>query len=220
MTQAIATTLASANRVCANCPFFQSHNEPEHLTDDRGKSFPNPRREAASEGSKVVENDDMGAYALRWCKLFDQPAKEHHQMTKICVGSGALDVEVDSHELENNLDFFPKVEFDESELEAFPSEELIDPYDLPYSEYEVGSLVKVIDKEEHHSEWSCFEVIEVKPNIKLYESAESYLNGSPWHYLLASIDTVQKLDGIWAREDEICHFDESHLICTEPDLFF
>ena len=52
----------------------------------------------------------------------------------------------------------------------------------------------------------------------LRSHAESYLNGSPWHYRLVSRKDATKLSSIWVREDEICHFDESHLICTD-DIF-
>ena len=68
---------------------------------------------------------------------------------------------------------------------AFPNEEIIDPYDLPHSEYEVGSIVKVIDKDEHHSEWGVFEVIERKYNQSLYQSAETYLQQPQWYYRLS-----------------------------------
>ena len=146
------------------------------------------------------------------------------------------DKAVVTHELEENLTFFPEVESDELELDAFPTEEIIDPYDLPHSEYEVGSIVRIIDEHEHHCEWGrnavalpvvlrrsartcCFEVIKVRQNLNLYKDTESYLNGSPWHYLLSSQDTAQKLDGVWVKENELCHFDESHLISTNDEIF-
>lgn len=203
MTQTTLYKPASALKICANCPFFQTHNEPEYLVDKKGKQFNNPRR------------------GCGWCNLFNQSAKEHHEMTQTCVSSGSLDVKEDktvvTHELEENLTFFPEVEFDE--LEAFPTQLIEDEADQSHSEYQVGSVVKVVDKDEHHSEWGVFEVVKVRQNLNLYSNPELYLNGSPWHYLLSSKDTAQKLDGVWVREDEICNFNESHLICANDDIF-
>ena len=184
---------AVEERNCANCPFFNEYQE----SNRRG-----------------------------WCDCFNHYARAHHEMAQECVLNGALDnIKADKSEssvsdkLEDNLTFFPEVEFDELELDAFPSEELIDPYDLPYSEYEVGSIVKVIDPQENHTKWGIFEVVERRHNQSLYENAETYLQQSQWYYLLSSIDTAQKLGGIWVRENEICHRNESHLICTNEDIF-
>ena len=190
-------------RTCANCLYFQSHNEPQSITDEKGQSFPNPRHGCGWcsrwSGSTFLRNGGELQFA------FDQPTSEHHQMTRECVLNGALDVEVDkaivTHELKDNLTFFPEVEYEES-TNAFPSEEIIDPYDLPHSEYEVGSVVKIIDKDEHHSEWGVFEVIERKHNQSLYKNADTYLQQPQWYYRLASKDTAQKMDDVWVREDE------------------
>ena len=206
MTQTTLSEPAVANKFCATCPFFKDFQE----SNGRG-----------------------------WCNCFNHYARKHHEMTQECVLNGALKVVLQgrsyqpckttllnveenkalvSHELEDNLSFFPQVKFDELELDAFPTREIEDEADLPHSAFQVGSIVKVIDPDEDHTEWGVFEVVGVRPNISLYKDVESYLQGSSWHYLLSSRDTAQKLDGVWVREDEICRYDESHLICTE-DIF-
>ena len=73
-----------------------------------------------------------------WCNLFDHQARKHHRITNDCVISSDLAI---SYELENNLSIFPNVNLDE--LEAFPTEEIEDELDKPYSEYEVGSNAHV-----------------------------------------------------------------------------
>ncbi|MGB5634935.1 MAG: hypothetical protein WBM44_15185 [Waterburya sp.] len=146
-----------------------------------------------------------------WCKLFDHQARKHHQQTLDCISSSDLEI---SHELEDNLDIFSNVE-----LDAFPTEEIEDEADQPHSEYEIGSIVKVIDPEEHHEEWAVFEVIDCKYNTGLYRHLESYLNQSQWYFRLASYnDTTSLSKSLWVAETEICHFDQSHLICTQ-DIF-
>jgi len=141
-----------------------------------------------------------------WCRLFDHDCKVHHEQTQDCINSSDLQV---SHELEDNLEFFHNLDSD-----AFPTEEVIDEADLPYSEYQVGSVVKVIDSDEHHTEWGVFEVIERKHNKTLYRCTESYLNEASWYFRLASQDDASTISkDLWVREDEICHFEQSHLIC-------
>lgn len=146
-----------------------------------------------------------------WCKLFEHQAREHHQQTNDCISSSDLEI---SHELEDNLDIFSNVE-----LDAFPTEEIIVEADQPHSEYQVGSIVKVIDSDEHHTEWGVFEVVECKYNHSLHHSTESYLNQAEWYFRLASNDdstTISK--DLWVAENEICHFEQSHLISTQ-DIF-
>lgn len=222
MTQATAVNPVVEERKCASCPFFQSHDEPEHLVDNKGNRFNKVIRDTEFSSASLTFNNPR--HGCGWCNLFNQPAKEHHQMTQGCILNGSLNVEEDevvvTHELEDNLTFFPEVDFDELDaLEAFPNEEIIDSNDLPRSEYEVGSVVKIIDEREDHTEWGVFKVVKVRQNINLYNDPESYLNGSPWHYLLASRDTAQKLDGVWVKENELCHFNESYLISTNEDIF-
>jgi len=149
-----------------------------------------------------------------WCKLFDHQAREHHEITNDCIVSSDLAVSV---ELEDNLDIFPNINIEE--LEAFPTEEIIDEADKPHAEYEVGSIVKVIDKDEDHTEWGVFEVIECMYNKNLYDSTENYLNQAEWYYRLASHDDASAISkSLWVAENEICHFDMSHNVCTE-DIF-
>ena len=146
-----------------------------------------------------------------WCKLFDHQAREHHEITNDCIVSSDLAVSV---ELEDHLDIFPDLDLEE--LEAFPTEEILEFADRPHSEYQVGSIVKVIDADEHHREWATFEVVECKYNENLYRNRKSYLNEAQWYYRLASNDDTTTISkSLWVREDEICHFDMSHLICTE-----
>lgn len=142
-----------------------------------------------------------------WCNLFDHQARQHHEQTNDCVISSEP---VISHELEDNLDIFSNVN-----LEAFPTEEIIDEADLPHSEFEVGSIVKVIDKDEHHTEWAIFEIIDCKYNHSLYRNTESYLNESHWYFRLASShDSTTISKDLWVAENELYHFEQSHLIST------
>ena len=146
-----------------------------------------------------------------WCEQFNHQVREHHQTTNDCIIASDL---LFSHELENNLALFPNVDFEK--LEAFPTEEIESKLDQPYSEYEVGSIVKIIDAESDHTEWAVFEIVECRYNHGLYRSSESYVNEVAWYYRLASHNndtTISKSS--WIREDEICHFDLSHFICTE-----
>ena len=146
-----------------------------------------------------------------WCELFDGYVREKHEETESCINSSNS---VISHELEDNLAFFPNVNYEE--LQAFPTEELEDELDLPHSEYQVGSIVKIIDEHEHYTEWATFEIVECRYNSCLYRSRESYLNEVAWYFRLRSNNdgtTISKSS--WIREDEICHFDMAHNICTE-----
>jgi hypothetical protein len=100
--------------------------------------------------------------------------------------------------------------------EAFPVEEIELEENQPRSEYQVGSLVKIIDPIEHHSEWGVFEVVEVKHNDHHFNNTYTYLNTHEWLYRLVTLnheDTYS--NSLWVGENEICHFDQSHIICTE-----
>ena len=115
-----------------------------------------------------------------------------------------------SHELADNLALFTNID-----LDPFPTEEIEDELDKPYSEYEVGNIVKVIDADEDHQEWAVFEIIERKHNKHLYRSTDSYLNEAEWYFRLASSDNSTTISpSLWVREDEICFFNQSHNICT------
>ena len=76
-----------------------------------------------------------------WCELFNHQAREYHQVTSDCINSSESIV---SHELQDNLALFPDVNF--KKLPAFPTEEIIDEADKPHAEYQVGSIVKIIDQ--------------------------------------------------------------------------
>ena len=185
---------------CSTCPHFNNYNEPSK----RG-----------------------------WCELFNHQAREHHQVTDDCINSSESII---SHELEDNLALFPGVNFEE--LEAFPTEETIDeaiaygnsPAKLsarearaPHAEYQVGSIVKIIDKDEDYTEWAVFEIIECLHNQNLYDNTETYLHQSEWYYRLCSYtdgNTMPSNDfaldkSLWVAENEICDFDMAHNVFTE-----
>ena len=122
------------------------------------------------------------------CKYHDQVVFEHHQSTDECQSS--LETESDKH------------------LQSFEQ-----PEDIPYSEFEPDQKVKVIDDQEDHNEWASFVIITKVINPNRYSSTESYLNEPDWYYLLASLDRPDSAM-FWAKENEICHIDQSHLIET------
>ena len=122
------------------------------------------------------------------CKYHDQVVFEHHQSTDECIS--ALKRESDKH------------------LQTY---EL--PEDIPYSEFEPDQKVKVIDDQETPTEWASFVIITKVINPNRYSSTESYLNEPDWYYLLASLDRPDYAM-FWAKENEICHLDQSDLIET------
>lgn len=141
-------------------------------------------------GEKIA-NNNLGK---GWCNCFNRPAKTYNRMTHDCILNGSS----------------------KESLKAFPTQEIVDEADLLHSQFKVGSLVKVIDPQEHHSEWSVFEIVEVKHNNHHFDSTDTYLNTQEWLYRLVTVkhqDTYSK--SLWVGENEICHFDQSHIICTE-----
>ncbi|MBW4532525.1 MAG: hypothetical protein KME09_01165 [Pleurocapsa minor HA4230-MV1] len=88
-----------------------------------------------------------------------------------------------------------------------------DPIDAPHASFAIESLVKIIDPQEHHTEWATFTVIARKYNTELHRSTESYLNESEWSYQLAALPYA--VESFWVAENDICAFDQSHLISTE-----
>ena len=88
----------------------------------------------------------------------------------------------------------------------------VDEVDLPHAEYEIGSIVKVIDPQEQHTEWAVFEVVERRYNPRCFRSTEAYLSETQWYYRLSSHQNSDRI--LWARENDICAFDMSHNICT------
>lgn len=149
-----------------------------------------------------------------WCELFDHRARQHHEQTNDCLVSSESFI---SHDLEDNLHIFPNLNFDG--LNAFPNEEIQSELDEPYSEYQEGSIVKVIDQDEDHREWAVLEIVECKFNRSLFDNAKSYLNQAQWYFRLASLQDSNTLNkSLWVAENEICHFEQSHLISTQ-DIF-
>ena len=140
-----------------------------------------------------------------WCNCFNHFSRTHHQMVDDCILNGSLDIPEDANStevIELDRDGYP-IKADSS------------------SSFQVGSIVKIIDEEEHHTEWAVFEVIECKYNQYIHDShkPEAYRNHVDWYYRLASNNdgcTLGKL--LWVTENEICHFEQSHQICT-LDIF-
>lgn len=93
-----------------------------------------------------------------------------------------------------------------------------DPLDAPRPSFAIDSIVKVIDPTEHHSEWATFTVIGRQYNHELYRSTEAYLSEAAWYYWLINPSFESSYEHLWVAENEICLFDESHLISTE-DVF-
>ena len=89
----------------------------------------------------------------------------------------------------------------------------VDEVDLPHAEYEIGSIVKVIDPEEQHTEWAVFEIVERRYNSRCFRSTEAYLSETQWYYQLSSHQNSDRI--LWARENDICAFDMSHNVCTQ-----
>ena len=89
---------------------------------------------------------------------------------------------------------------------------VIDEADLPHAEYEIGSIVKVIDPQEQHTEWAVFEIVERRYNPRCFRTTEAYLSETQWYYQLSSHQNSDRI--LWARENEICAFDMSYNVCT------
>ena len=202
MTQATVVQPVSQAKTCLSCPHFNNFFESKYIEVD----------------SQTISNPQ---YQKGWCELFNRQAWENHEETQDCINSSKS---IFSHELQDNLALFPNVNFEE--LEAFPSEEIIDEADLPHAEYQVGSIVKIIDADEDYREWAIFEVIECLHNTNLHNSTETYLNQSQWYYRLCSYTDGNTMPSknfaldkfLWVAENEICDFDMAHNVCTE-DVF-
>jgi hypothetical protein len=93
-----------------------------------------------------------------------------------------------------------------------------DPIDVPHSRFAIESLVKVIDPQEHHTEWATFTVIARRYNTELHRNTEAYLNEAEWLYQLAATTYETIVEPLWVAENNICAVDESHIISTE-DIF-
>jgi hypothetical protein len=109
-----------------------------------------------------------------------------------------------------------------------------EPLNVPHSSFALDSIVKVIDPDEHHSEWATFTVIGRQYNHErsaleyeasyskrdlLYRSTEAYLSEAAWYYWLINPNYEPNYgEHFWVAENEICLSDESHLISTQ-DIF-
>ncbi len=104
-----------------------------------------------------------------------------------------------------------------SQIEQEPNQDFqpIEPEeDLPPAEFDDGSIVKVIDEGEEHTEWSSFVVIGKKLNQQRFRSTQSFLNEPDWYYLLTSTSPARTQHQFWVAEHEICHAHQSELIET------
>ena len=90
-----------------------------------------------------------------------------------------------------------------------------DPIDAPHAQFAIDSTVKVIDPDEHHTEWATFIVIGRKYNNNRYRNTEAYLSEPSWYFLLTNINYQ---NSFWIAENDICEANLSHLICTD-DIF-
>ncbi|VEP17684.1 conserved hypothetical protein [Hyella patelloides LEGE 07179] len=86
-----------------------------------------------------------------------------------------------------------------------------DEEELLHSEYDTRSLVKLIDTQKDHSEWSTFIVVGKKYNPNRYRNTKTFLHQTDWYYRLAGIEQPQ-ISQVWVAEDEICHYSQSHII--------
>lgn len=93
-----------------------------------------------------------------------------------------------------------------------------DPLDAPHARFAIDSTVKVIDEDEHDTEWASFTVISRKYNAELYRSTDAYLSEPSWYYELAGCNYDPNFKSIWIAENDICEANQSHLIRTE-DIF-
>ena len=144
---------------------------------------------------KSIPNNNKGK---GWCNCFDRPAKTHHIKTNDCIrGREALE---ESSQVTLN-------EIIELDRDDYPIEA-----DSSNSTFQVGSIVKIIDQEEDHSEWGVFEVVKVVPHDEHFNSLEKYLDTHQWYFLLISHQRGD--EALWVGEGEICAADMSHNICT------
>jgi hypothetical protein len=93
-----------------------------------------------------------------------------------------------------------------------------DPLDAPHPRFAIESRVKAIDPDELHTEWASFVVVGRRYNHDLHRSTEAYLSEPTWYYQLVSVSYDPTFEPLWIAENELCLFDESHLISTE-DIF-
>jgi len=92
----------------------------------------------------------------------------------------------------------------------FTTENQESEHDLPHSEHQVGDKVKVIDFQEHHSEWAIFEILDRKYS----HDRDSIFKYSGWYFKLPSFGK----ESFWVYESEICDAQMSFNVSTE-DIF-
>ncbi|WP_036489158.1 hypothetical protein [Myxosarcina sp. GI1] len=88
---------------------------------------------------------------------------------------------------------------------------------LPYSKYDYGDMVKIVDSDEDHTEWAIFEIVEKRHNPQCYSSVDNYLNESEWSYQLSALDK-NWIAPEWVAEKELCYAELSYTIGT-TELF-
>ena len=159
MTQATTVKLVPKTQTCSQCSYFNDYNE----SNGRG-----------------------------WCELFGQQARKHHQRTNDCASRGERNKgtkEKRIHLLFTNTSLHRFLPF---YLFAFlPQKDLFadtDPIDAPHPTFAIDSVVKVIDPDEHHTEWASFVVIGRKYNSNRYRDTEAYLTEPSWYFLLTNIN--------------------------------
>ncbi len=119
-----------------------------------------------------------------WCKIFDRDSKKHHLMTRDCINNGAAETQSD------------------------PEEEL----NQPYTEFTIGSKVKIINGTQSHQDWLVGEVINNYYNSQCFRSIETYLSESTWKI---QVYLPNKKNSIWLNENQVCLLEQSHLIDTK-----
>ncbi len=67
--------------------------------------------------------------------------------------------------------------------------------------HEIGTLVKLIDPGEPHSEWAEFRITSIRYNPARFASTEGYLNESTWNCQLESLDRKYSF---WVGEQDFC----------------
>jgi hypothetical protein len=105
-----------------------------------------------------------------------------------------------------------------------------EPLNTPHPSFAIESIVKIIDSQEHHSEWATFTVVARRYNTELYRNTEAYFNEPDWFYQLAPLpyeNTFERggrcfvssvphaVESFWVAENDICDSAHSHLICTD-----
>ena len=130
-----------------------------------------------------------------WCLLFNRVSFKKHPFTRDC------------------------------ELERVASEDIIRP------SYNESDRVSIIDPDTDYTQWTTYIVVAKKRcdpaqsmtrkgtrtktfNPYRYKTVETALNQTDWYYQLATVEGLKVIPQ-WIAENDICHYEESHLI--NPD---